>query len=290
MVTNGTTLTNDQVKKILIQPLEKKSVFLAAVPKSNVFNSNGSPVRVPKLPDPTNPDWVGENELITEKDATFNEITLLPSNMKSVKVITRFSNELARQAVVDISESLKLRLVRDVAYKMDDALLNSTGANNTPVGIRKYPGIQSMAAVGKPTLDHLHDAVGLALGADVDPEGGLRWMMNSRDFVGLRKLKDSQNRYQLQPDPTEPGKYLLLGYPVTVTNRIPKNGGTGTNESEVVLADFSQIAVARDLAPSVTLLTERFAEYDQQALRVITRYDAAPMNPAAVVVLKAVTA
>lgn len=291
MVTNGSALTTEQVKKILIQPLEKKSVFLAAVPTSNVFNSNGSPVRIPKLPDPTNPDWIGENELITEEDATFNEISLLPSDMKSVKVITRFSNELARQAVVDVSQSLRVRLVRDVAAKVDDALLNSTGAGNTPVGIRKYAGVQSMTAIGKPDLDDLHDAVGLALGADVDPEGGLRWVMNSRDFVGLRKVKDGQQRYQLQPDPTEPGKYLLLGYPVTVTNRMPKNlGASGANESEIVLADFSQIAVARDLAPSVTVLTERYADYDQQALRVVTRYDAGPMNPAAVVVLKGVTA
>ena len=42
-------------------------------------------------------------------------------------------------------------------------------------------------------------------------------------------------------------------------------------------------AVARDLAPSVTLLKERYAEYDEQGIRVVTRYDAAPLNPEAVV-------
>jgi hypothetical protein len=33
-----------------------------------------------------------------------------------------------------------------------------------------------------------------------------------------------------------------------------------------VLADTAQIAVARDLAPSVTLLAERYAEFDEQAI------------------------
>ena len=49
--------------------------------------------------------------------------------------------------------------------------------------------------------------------------------------------------------------------------------------------DFSQIAVARDLAPSVTVLRERYADWDQGALLVVARYDAAPLNAAAVVAL-----
>jgi HK97 family phage major capsid protein len=56
-----------------------------------------------------------------------------------------------------------------------------------------------------------------------------------------------------------------------------------------VLADFSQLAVARDLAPSVKLLDQTYADFDQQAIRVVARYDAAPLNPQAVVVLRGVT-
>ena len=58
----------------------------------------------------------------------------------------------------------------------------------------------------------------------------------------------------------------------------------------VVLADFSPIAVARDLAPlSVKILDQTFGAYDQMAIRVVARYDAAPLNPEAVVVLRGVT-
>ena len=45
-------------------------------------------------------------------------------------------------------------------------------------------GVQSMAAVGVPTLDDLHDADGLVLGADVDL-AKVRWM-TARDFIALR--------------------------------------------------------------------------------------------------------
>jgi hypothetical protein len=41
----------------------------------------------------------------------------------------------------------------------------------------------------------------------------------------------------------------------------------------------TQIAVARDLAPSVTILTERYAEYDEIGIRVLTRYDLGLLHP-----------
>ncbi len=89
-------LTAEQVQRILVQPLEATSQFLASGPR--VPDSAGL-VRIPKLGGPvTDPGWTGENELIPERDVSFDEITLLPSTMKSVKVLTRFSNELARQS------------------------------------------------------------------------------------------------------------------------------------------------------------------------------------------------
>jgi len=53
--------------------------------------------------------------------------------------------------------------------------------------------------------------------------------------------------------------------------------------------DFAQVAVARDLAPSVKILTETYGDYDQQAIRVVARYDAAPLNAQAVVALTGIT-
>ena len=61
-----------------------------------------------------------------------------------------------------------------------------------------------------------------------------------------------------------------------------------TNKLEqgvAVLADMSNVAVARDVSPSVTVLTERYAEYDQVGLRVVTRYDVGLLHPEAVAVL-----
>ena len=96
-------ITREQVQAVLVKPLAAASIFLAAGPR--IFDS-ASPVRIPKLGGPTSPDWIGENEQITEKDVSFDELHLLPSTMKSVKVITRYSNELARQSVVSLDAAL----------------------------------------------------------------------------------------------------------------------------------------------------------------------------------------
>lgn len=280
-------LTREQVQNILVQPLTDKSVFLSAGPR--IFDGDGSQIRIPKMGAATSPDWIGENEQITEVDADFDEITLMPSTMKSVKVITRFSNELARQSIVSLDATLRDRLVTDVADKLDRQFLSASGDGvTTPKGLFAYSGTQKVDVAGELTLDALLDAWGKALSANVNM-GSLKWFMTPREFVALRKLKDGQQRYQLQPDPTQDGVFRLFGAPVIVSGRIPDTTGAEST-GRAALVDFSQIAVARDLAPSVKILTERYADFDQQAIRVVARYDAAPLNPEAIVTLTGITA
>lgn len=279
-------LTAEQVQHILIAPLEQESRFLAAGPR--IFDSAG-PVRIPKLGGPiADPGWTGENEQIPERDVSFDEVTLLPSTMKSVKVLTRFSNELARQSVVSLDAALKDRLVRDVAAKLDAQLFSAGGDGiTTPRGIFAYAGTQTVAVGGALTLDHLLDAEGKALAANVNP-AGMRWVMTSRELVKLRKVKATDGNYIIQPDVTAAGGYALFGHGVIVTSRVPDTTGA-TPTGRAALVDFSQIAVARDQAPSVKILDQTYADFDQMALRVTARYDAAPLNAEAVVVLSGIT-
>lgn len=270
-------LTREQVSTILTRPLETRSVFLAAGPR--IFDTNGAPVRVPALPqpDPDALEWVGENEEIPEVEPEFDEMNLLPSTMQSVKVITRYSNELARQSVVSLDAALRDRLVSDVAGKIDGQLLSADGDGiATPRGLFAYEGTQTLAVDGALTLDDVLDAQGLALGANVEA-GRLRLILRPEQYMALRSATDGMDRYMLQPDATQGAVSSVLGIPVLISPRVP----TGY----AALVDFGQIAVARDLAPSVRILTERYADFDQQAIRVVARYDAAPLNPAAVIQL-----
>lgn len=285
--TANSELTQEQVSTTLIQPLEQASIFLAAGPR--IFDTaGGNTLRIPRMPtlvddegEPFVHDWTGENELIPEAEIDTGELVLLPSTMKSIKTITRYSNELARQSVVSLDAAIQARMVADVAGAVDARLFSADGDGvTTPKGLFAWTGTQTVAAVGELTLDALLEAQGLALAANVELDN-LRVFVRPEDYMQLRKLKDGDGRYLLQPDATAAGGYSALGMRIGVSGRIP----TGS----AAVADVSQIAVARDVMPSVKVLTERYADYDQQAIRVVSRFDAAPMQPAAVVKLTGIT-
>ena len=157
--TTNPELLREQVSSLLIQPLEAASVVLAAGPR--VFDT-ASPLRIPKLVSSSEPDWVGESELIPEHDVDFDEVKLMPTDRKSVKTLIRFSNELLRQSVIGLDSVLKDRLVSDVARKLDTAFLTGDGADNSVTGIINQPGVQE-ATLDASDPDSFLDALALAL-------------------------------------------------------------------------------------------------------------------------------
>lgn len=266
-------LLADQVSSLLVQPLEAASVVLSSGPR--IFDTSGV-LRIPKLVSGSTPTFVGEGGLIPDTaDVDFDELVLMPTERKSIKTILKYTNELVRQSVIGIDAVLKARLVKDVSDALDDALLMGTGASDTITGFVNQPDVQE--GPWDPTdPDTLLDAIGLAVAAEATPN---RWFINGADFVALRKVKETtgSKKYVLEADLTRDATYRLLGIPVTVTNKLP--------QGKAVLADMSQVAIARDIAPSVTVLTERYAEYDQVGLRVVTRYDLGLLHPEGVIVL-----
>lgn len=267
-------LLQEQVADLLVQPLEAASFVLSS--GVQIFDTAG-PLRIPKVASGATVGFVGESELIPEGDVDFDEVSLMPSNRKSLKILIRFSNELLRQSVIGLDATLRTRLVTDVSNALDSALLSGTGASASITGIINQPGVQA-GELDVADADSLLDAIALASAAEVTPN---HWFISGPDFIALRKLKTATDskQYLLESDVTKDVQYRLFGIPATVTNKLPAG--------KAVLADTSQIAVARDLAPSVTLLSERYAEYDEQAIRVVTRYDLGLLHPEGVVVLTA---
>jgi HK97 family phage major capsid protein len=248
-----------------------------------IFDSpTGDPLRIPSLVSSDDAAWHGENEQITEGDADFGEITLLPTNLKSVKVIHRFSNELARHSIVSIANTMQTAFVKRVGDKLDEAFLNGVGTldgngNRTPIGLFNQTGIQT-ATVTTTTaalLDSVVDAVGKLMTAEITNFGSVRWFLSTTDFLTLSKVKDSEQKGFLQPDLTKPGVFTLYGIPVVVSSRVPVGKG--------LLVDMSMVAIGRDLAPTVRLLSERYADFDQLGLRVTSRMDIGLLHPEGVV-------
>lgn len=270
--TNQSGLIKDQVANMLVKPLEAASVVLGS--GATIFNSS-APLRIPRLDSSGEVGFVGEGEQIPDGyTAAFSEIALMPTERKSLKVITRVTNELVRQAATGVTQILQQRIVHDMRTKLDEELLNGDGTDHTITGIFQQPGVQK-AAYDLSDPDTLLDALALATGVEVNPN---RWFINASEFYTLRKIKDGNGRYILQEDITADTRYALFGVPVTVSNRVP--------EGKAALLDMKQVAIVRDIDPSITILTEKYADTDETGIRVISRYDLGLIKPEGVIILE----
>lgn len=277
MVTSTTTaqsLIAEQVSNMLVKPLESASVILGS--GAQVINSS-SPVRIPTIGNHTPLGWVGENELIPEGDSTFGEISLMPTDRKSIKTIVRVSNELIRSATVGVSAALQSRMVNDVRELLDTELLTGTGADGGVTGLTNQPGIGT-GAYDPTDMDSILDGLAAMAADEITPT---HLIVNPADYFTMRKVKDADGRPLLQPDLTAGVQYRLHGVAVVATNKLPAG--------QAVLADMPSVVVVRDIDPDVTILNERYAEYDQVGIRVRTRYDLGLTRPEGVTLLTAAT-
>lgn len=266
------TLQQTEIQSLLVQPLESESVFLASGPK--IIDANG-PIRTPRIASGLTVGFVGEGAQIPESSVGLDEVSMLPSTLKSLKVISRVTSEVLRSSAQSLDAILKQRLATDTAKALDVALFTGNGNANTIRGLLNQTGVAT-GVLDATKTDSLLDGIGIARANEVKPN---RWFLSPADYLAIRKIKDTSGKYILQPDLTATGQEVLFGVPVTVTAQIP----TG----KAVLADMSLVAVARDMAPSITVDSSRYFDTDEVALRVVTRYDLALLQPKAVTVLSA---
>ncbi|MDG4667812.1 phage major capsid protein [Mycobacterium sp. 236(2023)] len=280
-VTSGnSTLIQSQVANLLVQPLEQASTFLAAGP---VVLDSSAPVRVPRIVNGVSAGFVAEGAQISDGDVAFDEVTLLPSTLKGLKVLVKLSNELIRTSVVGLESVLRTRLVTDVANALDAALWDGSGASNTIKGILRQTGIET-GVLDLTDPDSLIDGLAKAQGNKVSPT---HWVMTAASFAKVRKVKvgTGDRRYVIDPNTIQNGTdFRLLGLPVIITDNIA-NTGTAPGKARVGLVDMSKVVVARDVNAEVKILDQTWGDYDSIGIRVVSRWDTALLQNKAVTLL-----
>ncbi|KQH79401.1 capsid protein [Mycobacterium gordonae] len=182
---------------------------------------------------------------ISESNASFDEVQLLPSSLKGIKSLTKVSNELIRQAthtVGALDTVLSTRLVTDVSNVLDAALYDGTGASDTIKGILRQTGITT-GTLDLTEVDSLIDGLAAAQGNHVAPT---HWVMTPASFAAIRKVKvgSDDNRYVIEPNTIQNGvNFQLLGLPVIITDYIP----AASAKKRVALVDFSKVALSANL-------------------------------------------
>ena len=87
-------------------------------------------------------------------------------------------------------------------------------------------------------------------------QAGSIWIMNRTTRKAIRKLKDNEGRYILNPDPTAKWGYTLFGKDVYTSDTMP---GLEAGKRSIFYGDMSGLAVKVSESQSIEVLREKFA-------------------------------
>ncbi|WP_420326764.1 phage major capsid protein [Levilactobacillus brevis] len=194
-----------------------------------------------------------KEELADIADVNANMFTEVPFDVKTRAGKIALSNEVVEDAEVDIVSEVKAQL-QQLVDNTDNTQIMSllTGTSFT----------KATAA----NIDDLKKIFNVTL----DPALSKMWLVNQSGFNYLDTLKDSEGRYLLQPNPTAPSGFTLLGAPVVmISDKLLANNADGT--FPMIAGDLSQ-AVAVFRRAQVTAQWDKFDQFSQ-GLSVIVRND-----------------
>ncbi|WP_367294096.1 phage major capsid protein [Levilactobacillus brevis] len=194
-----------------------------------------------------------KEELADIADVNANMFTEVPFDVKTRAGKIALSNEVVEDAEVDIVSEVKAQLQQ---------LVDNT--DNTQI-----MGLLTGSSFAKATATSIDDLKKI-FNVTLDPALSKMWLVNQSGFNYLDTLKDSEGRYLLQPNPTSPSGFTLLGAPVVmISDKLLANNADGT--FPMVAGDLSQ-AVAVFRRNQVTAQWDKFDQFSQ-GLSVIVRND-----------------
>ena len=256
--------------------LARSEMVLAAAGARIVPLTSDQNVIAKVLTDPV-PAWRTENAAVNESDPTFSAVTLAP---KSLAVMVKASVELMQDSL-NLEAELPRILARALAHEIDRAGLIGSGSGAEPKGIVNYSGLTANTYVGGALAGYapLLNARGALHGANERLTG---FVMASRDENALASLTATDGQPLMLPRAIE-------DVPMLHTTALPVDGGAGSDESQIIAGDFSQMLMGIRSEIRVEILRERFMDNLQFGLIAHARVDFAAARESAFTVLDGVT-
>lgn len=260
-------LTPEQVGELVIRPLMAESV---AAQVSTVIQTTSHDFRVPIVAEDPSAAWTAEGEEILTSDPTITEVTVTPSKLAGLVVV---SNELAADSSPAALQVVGDGLVRDLRRKLDSAYFGNTTLNG-PAGL----GSLSTATVDAgPAWTDLDWAAEAQAAAEDLYAPLTAFVANSATALVLANLKDEtgSNRPLLQSDPTQPTTRTIRGVPLFVSPSVEDDTVWGVSAAHSILVMRQDASVVTD--------TSAFFTSDRVAVRATLRVGFGYTHPAAIV-------
>lgn len=206
-------------------------------------NPQGNPFLINKQTGGAQAYWVAEASDVQASSLSFDQVSMTPHKAAALVPI---SNDLIRRADPAVEQIVRTDISRALAGFLDRQMLDGDGNGQNLRGVLNTPGVNEVTLGengGQPTIDTLYDAL-----YEVEKNDGqvTAWVFHPRTKHTLRKIKDQNGQYILQPPVSASEPPSLLGLPYYETTAIPINLTVGTsNDCSYILAgDWREFLVA----------------------------------------------
>lgn len=241
----GGYLVRPQVERQLVLARESDNVLRGLCSKLNVTTNS---IQLDQLGLTTTAGWVAE--LATKPESTGMTLATVTASVFTAAGLATVSNQLLADSNPAIDGLVTADLAKRLVALEEAAFLNGTGTGQ-PLGILNTPGIGATPLTATTELALLDAILDSIAAVETNHGAPTAILMHPRTWTRILKSKDAQGAYYIDPtggvqDPRTglrgPVK-SLWGYRVITSNRMPTNLGTGTNESRVIVGDFSECLI-----------------------------------------------
>lgn len=173
--------------------------------------------------------------------------------------LTKVSKSLINNSQFDIVSFVTNEMAYAISRWIEKELLNGTNEKIEGLkGVTQSVTAERTEWVMPDELIDLQEAV-----PDVY-QGAAIWIMNKKTRTAIRKLKDNDDNYILDKDPTSRWGYTLFGKDIYTSDNMPE---MATGKTAIYYGDMSGLAVKLSEEVSIEVLREKFAT--QHAIGVV---------------------
>lgn len=196
----------------------------------------------------------------------FEELTSTSGKFKNIELkgflagaLSKISKSLVNNSSFDIVSFVITAMAEAISRFIEKELL--LGTDEKIEGLSKVKNKVKAQAATAITTDELID-----LQEEIPDvfQGNCIWIMNKNTRKAIRKLKDNEGRYILNPDPTSKWGYTLFGKDVYTSANMPE---MTAGARAIFYGDMAGLAVKVSEQQSIEVLREKFAT--QHAVGVV---------------------
>jgi len=236
--------TIGQANAAFIEMLRPMSIVARFPGRQMTFDGNSSIV-IPRQTAGVTGGWVAEAGGIKVNKLALDQVTLAPVKNG---VIVPVTNELIARSDPSALSLVRDDLLKGIATTIDTKFVSSDAASAgvSPAGIQTYDGTPTVSAGD--TLDNVTTdlkTLTSALMAINMPMQAPVWLLHPTRVNSLRFMRDGAGQYAFRD---EVNNGMLAGYPIIESTTI--------TSTVVILVDASQVILATDLAPELSISTD----------------------------------